>query len=275
LWVFAATFAYLLPLAIACSLVPVAVCAAAGVQADLLKSKRRWWSRILVALLFYLQPIIRGAARHMGRLLLRAPATPARATFDSMSLEHGVVSLNQVEYWCERRIERVAFAAAILDALTRQGWPHRSDIGWSEFDVELYGNRWSHVQLTTVTEDHPNDRQLLRCRLEAKWSFQAQVVFWSLAVFELLLFGFLHSWSNWLGLILLTLPVFALFLHRQERNQLSLVVVFLDQLAKHWRLIKIPANIAAERTAEDGAAALKVPADSPFRATETQGIGGS
>ena len=63
--------------------------------------------------------------------------------------------------------------------------PHRSDIGWSEFDVELYGNRWSHVQLTTVTEDHPNDRQLLRCRLRANWSLQARVVFWSLAAVDL------------------------------------------------------------------------------------------
>jgi hypothetical protein len=274
-WVFAVTFHYLLPLAIACSLVPLVVCAVAGAQAELVRNKRRWWSRPLVALLFLLQPFVRGGARHAGRLLLRAPATPARATFDSASLEHGEGSLNRVEYWCERRVERVEFVAAMLEALNRQGWPHRSDIGWSEFDVELYGNRWSHVQITTVTEDHPKDRQLLRCRLRANWSLQARVAFWSLAALDLLLFGFLHDWSNWLGLILLTLPLFAYFLHRQKRNQQSLVVVFLDQLAEQWKLIKIPADFAEKRAAQKAAAVAKPPADSPFavRVTAPSEIG--
>ena len=172
--------------------------------------------------------------------------------------------MHQVEYWCERRVERVAFVNAILEALTRQSWPHRSDIGWSEFDVELYGNRWSHVQLTTVTEDHPNNRQLLRCRLRADWSLQARVAFWSLAAADLLLFGFLHGWSNWLGLILLTLPLFAVFLHRQKRNQQSLVVVFLDQLAEQWHLIKIPAGFGEKRAAQKSATTAQSPANSPF-----------
>jgi hypothetical protein len=273
-WIFAVTFPYLLPLAITCSLLPLVVSAVAGAQADLLKSKRCWWSRPLVALLFLWQPIVRGGARHAGRLLLRAPATPARPTFDSASLEHGEYALNRVEYWCERRMERVDFVAAMLEALNRQAWPHRSDIGWSEYDVELYGNRWSHVQITTVTEDHPNNRQLLRCRLRANWSLQARVAFWTLAAVDLLLFGFLHSWSNWLGLILITLPLFAYFLQRQKRNQQSLVVVFLDQLAEQWKLIKIPAGFAAKRAAQKSATA-KAPADSPFRAPGTQNVSGT
>jgi len=263
-WIFAVTFHYLLPLAIACSLLPMIVSAVAGAQADLVKSKRRWWSRPLVALLFMLQPVFRGGARHAGRLLLRAPATPARPTFDSASLEHAEVSLNQVEYWCERRVERVAFVNAILEALTCQSWPHRSDIGWSEFDVELYGNRWSHVQLTTVTEDHPNNRQLLRCRLRANWSLQARVAFWSLAALDLLAFGFLHDWSNWFGLILLTLPLFAYFLHQQKRNQQSLVVVFLDQLAEQWKLIKISADFRERPQAQKSATMAQPPVNSPF-----------
>jgi glycosyltransferase involved in cell wall biosynthesis len=262
-WILAATFHPLLPLALACSLLPLGVCAVAGAQADLLKSKRRWWSRALVALLFLLQPLVRGAARYAGRLLLRTPATPARPTFDSASLETGYQSLNQIEYWCERRIERVAFVNAILDALTRQGWPHRSDIGWSEFDVELYGNRWSHVQLTTVTEDHPNQRQLLRCRLRARWSLQARIAIWTLAGLDLMVFGLFHNWSNWLGLLLLTLPLFAFFVHRQQRNQQSLVVVFLDQLAEEWKFIKIPAEFPGRRAVAKTTTA-KPPVDSPF-----------
>jgi hypothetical protein len=44
------------------------------------------------------------------------------------------------------------------------------------------------------------------------------------------------------ALLLLTLPVFAYFLHRQKRNLQSLVVVFLDELAKELKLIKVPGN---------------------------------
>src|SRR6185295_13071770 len=105
--------------------------------------------------------------------------------------------------WVERRTERVEFVAAIIEELDRRRWPNLSDIGWSEFDVEIFGNRWSTLQLTTVSEDHPRDRQMLRCRLRARWSLQAKVVFWSLLALDALVIGFFGSWLNWLGLLLL------------------------------------------------------------------------
>jgi len=43
-------------------------------------------------------------------------------------------------------------------------------------------------------------------------------------------------------LLLLTLPLFAYYLHRQKRNLQSLVVVFLDELVKELKLIKVTAN---------------------------------
>jgi len=94
------------------------------------------------------------------------------------------------------------------------------------------------VQLTTVSEDHPRGRQLIRCRLRARWSLQATVAFWSVLGLDLLVIGFFFSWLNGLGLLLLTLPVFAYFLSRQKRNLQSLLIVFLDELAKEWRLLK-------------------------------------
>jgi hypothetical protein len=173
---------------------------------------------------------------------LRPPAAPPRETLDSVTLRDGGESLHEVRYWAERRVERVEFAAQVIEAFNRQGWPNRTDIGWSEFDVEIYGNRWSQVQLTTVSEDHARGRQLIRCRLRGLWSLQARAAFWSLLGLELLVIGFFFSWRNGLGLLLLTLPAFAWFLWRQKRNLQSLVIVFLDELAKQWHMLRIPST---------------------------------
>ena len=54
--------------------------------------------------------------------------------------------------------------------------------------------------------------------------------------------GFFFSWLDGLGLLLLTLPAFAWFLWRQKRNLQSLVIVFLDELAKQWHMLRIPST---------------------------------
>jgi hypothetical protein len=211
-------------------------------QASLLKSRTRWWSRPLVALLYFLQPIVRGWERHQSRLALRLAPEAARETLDSVTMRDGTDSLDEARYWSEQRIERVEFVSNLLRELDKRGWPNRSDIGWSEFDVEIYGNRWSNVQLITAAEDHPRGRQLIRCRLRATWSLQAKVVFWSLLGLEAIVVGSFGGWLNWIAMVLLTLPLFAYFQHCQKRKLQSLLVAFLDELAKGLKLIKVSAD---------------------------------
>ena len=241
-------FHYFLPMAVVVLLAPLLVCVAAGVQTNVPKGRCRWWSGALVALLFFLQPLVRGWSRHIGRLRLRAQSELVRDTFDSLRLEQGYESLGEVQYWSQHRVERVDFVAAALDQLNRQGWQHRSDIGWSDFDVEFYGNRWSAVQLVTAAEDHPRGR-LIRCRLHANWSLQGRLAFWTLFGLELLLIVLLRESSKWLGVILVSLPAFAYYLHTQKRHLQSLVVVFLDKLAEQRGLLKIPADFEKNKKA--------------------------
>jgi O-antigen biosynthesis protein len=239
LWILTGIFQHLLPLAIASLVLPLAICGLAGAQAALPKKKIEWWSRPLVALLFFLQPIVRGLARYQGRLTQQPLKLAAQDSLDSLALFHSKKSLNEVQYWATRRIDRLEYVAAIVRELQERGWPNKSDVGWSEYDVEIPGSRWSHLLLVTVAEDHPDERQLIRCRLNAVWSFQAKVVFWALFGLELAFIGFAGFDRIWPWYILLTLPVFIWFVGRERRKLQSVVTVFLDQLAKARSLVKI------------------------------------
>ncbi|MGA2866899.1 MAG: glycosyltransferase [Verrucomicrobiota bacterium] len=239
LWVLSAMFPYLLPLPITSLLLSLGVCAAAGAQATLPKNKTRWWSRPLVALLFFLQPIVRGWARYQHRLTLRPAPLTARQTLDSIALRDSRQPLGQVQYWAEQRLDRLAFVADLLQRLDQQGWPNKADIGWSEYDVEIYDTRWSKLQLTTAAEEHPRGKQLLRCRLRARWSLRAKLAFWLLCGLECLVLGLLAAWQLWLWLLLLPPPLFAALLHREQRNLQARILVLLDQLAKDWKLLKV------------------------------------
>ena len=160
-------------------------------QAALPAKKTEWWSRPLVALLFFLQPIVRGWARYRGRLAVRPLTVASQATLDSVALRNSRQPLDEVSYWAQDRLDRLAFVAAILRRLDQKGWPNRSDAGWSEHDVEIYGSRWTHLRITTVSEDHPQNRQMVRCRLRTMWSLAAQILFCSLLGFELLVLALL------------------------------------------------------------------------------------
>src|SRR6185436_6516938 len=134
LWILSAILPALLPLAVGSVVTSFAVCMEAGAQAALPRRKVRWWSRPLVALLFFLQPIVRGWARYQGRLsLLRTPLA-AQQTIDSLALRHSKKPLRQVDYWADPAIDRYAFVAAILGRLEAQNWPHKADSGWSDYD---------------------------------------------------------------------------------------------------------------------------------------------
>jgi GT2 family glycosyltransferase len=252
LWVLAATFHWLWPLVVTAMLVPTLVCGVAGFQAFLPARKTRWWSQPLVALLFFLQPVVRGWARYQVRLGIDPAPAAARETLDSVSLRDGRDQLDLAQYWVAQRLDRIGFVTEVIARLDRQGWPNRPDIGWSEFDVEIQGARWSHVQLITMAEDHAASRQLLRCRLRARWSLTAKVAFWALLGLELALTGLFWGVAPALVAALLTASLAHWFLGRQGRDLQSRVVVFLDVFAKERGFLKVRQEGPQERLVPAG-----------------------
>ncbi len=244
LLVLSSTIHWLFPLAIASLALSLGVCVVAGAQAVLPKNKRRWWSRPVVALLYFLQPIARGWARYQGQLGLQTTPQATKETLDSVALRGSHHSLNEVCYWGDQNVDRIEFVKGVLERLDREGWPNKSDIGWSDYDVEVLGNRWTHLQLTTVAEDYPRQKRMIRCRLRSRWSLQAKLAFWSMLGFELLVIGVVGKWLPWLRALLLSVPLFAWFLVWEKRNLQSLIAVLVDEVAKQWRMAKVPPDHA-------------------------------
>jgi len=236
LWILTLILHPVLPLALTSTFLSAAVCTAAGAQARVPKSKTHWWSRPLVALLFFLQPIARGWARYRGRLLSRPARLAAQQTLDSAVLRGSRQRLDRVEYWGAEPINRYAYAAELLRCLEEQGWSARSDIGWCEYDLEIYGSRWTNLQVTTVVEDHSKDKHLLRCRLRPRWSLQAKVLLLCLCALEFLVLGFAARAFPWLWLLLLSLPVSVFFLYREHRTLQSMIIILLDEVSAGCRL---------------------------------------
>jgi len=137
LWILSGIFPHVLPLAMTSLVASFAVCAIAASQAALPKSKVRPWSRPLVALLFFLQPIVRGWARYQGRLLPRPAPLAARQTLDSVALRESGQSLDQVNYWSVAPLDRLRYVTEILARLEQHGWPAKSEPGWTDYDVEI------------------------------------------------------------------------------------------------------------------------------------------
>jgi len=239
LLVLAVSFSWLWPLAVTSLAISLCTCAVAAAQAEIPGHQQRFWSRPLVALLFFLQPIVRGLARYQGRLNVRPMPAAALKRLDALPREDRAPLVEELNFWTPSGFDRLTFIKALMQRLDREGWNSRPDAGWSHYDVEIYGSRWSRLQLVTVAEQMPDDSKLLRCRLRAGWSLPAKIVFWSLLGTELLVIGLAVSIWSWLWMLPLTMPIFGLFLEQEKRTLRLLIASLSQDVAKELGLKKV------------------------------------
>lgn len=247
LLVLSVPFEFLLPVAITSPVLSLVICVAAAWQAELPKNKKKWWSRPLVALLYLLQPIARGWARYQGRLGLQQTPPAARERLELLRRRDNGESLDQLFFWGDGKIDRIDWVSGIVLRLDQQGWASKTDTGWSEYDVELLGNRWSRLQLVTATEDFAGGKRLFRCRLRAEWSLLAVLAFWATFGFEVLLIGVMRKDLPFFWMLLLTLPIFGWFIEQEKRNQQRLIAAFLEDVARQRGLMKVRYNAQQDK----------------------------
>lgn len=220
---------------------PLLVCGLAASQVVIPHRHRSWWTRPLVALLCLLQPLVRGWARYQGRLTRRELPLDAFENLDSLSRKAQRMVPEVQSFWAPGGLTRMEFLHALIEKLDHQGWHHRTDSGWSGFDLEVYGSRWCKLQLTTVTEPATRGGNLVRCRLESAWTLATRIGVWALLGLELAFIGLLPAGRPWWWLLLLSLPLVMWFVHRRQRDLRRIFGTFLDQFGAACGLRRLDA----------------------------------
>jgi O-antigen biosynthesis protein len=228
---------FLWPLAAAAFFTTAAICAVAGIQAELPSHKRRWWSRPLVAWLFFLQPIIRGTARYRERMKVYSGAKHRgkKRLIIPSRLE---LAKSEACYWSRKGVDRYQFLDRILKQFEQEHWQYKSDTGWNHYDAEVVGSTWSRLRLTTVSEDLGERKSFFRCRLTSRWSWPAKITFIVAIVASFITIDNFAAVQPWIWMILLAIPVFYWFFEEEGRAQQQLVCNLVEKAAHTLELEK-------------------------------------
>ncbi len=163
-----------------------------GLRARIETPYKGFWSRGLIALLAIAQPMWRGWARY--RTWMRKKRTPAPVLAPTPETRDLKVIWDRpalLSFWSESRqggIGREHLLKAIQIRLDREGWKYSQDTGWTNWDYQIYGNRWWQLHLLTVTEEHGDGRRLTRARLHSSPTTFARLVGMAVGVISLLAF---------------------------------------------------------------------------------------
>ena len=224
------------PLAAVGAGIPLAICVLAAVQAKIPTAKRRIWSRPLVGLLFFLQPIVRGWSRFKWRWNLRSH----RPAIQIPAAARATKAVAPVEtYWSEGKVERYEFLRAVQSQLERVGWAFKSDTGWTSSDLEILTDNWSRLKLITVSEDLHQGKKNFRCRIKGGWSLPARIMFLLAAAVVGIVIASFAAATPWIWLTLIALPLMGWFFEENCREYELALCGLLDEAAAEKELIKL------------------------------------
>jgi GT2 family glycosyltransferase len=209
-------------------------------------------ARLLVMVLAFAQPLVRGFSRYFTWLRFkRTPANVIRRHEQLPERARSVGSLTRRAFWSEQARDRHYLLGAMFQLLDEEGWRYSTDSGWNEWDIQIYGNFWWSIALQTVTEYHGAGKCLTRVRLRSR--LVTTTVIFSLIALSLLIYRELNAshidlWS--IGAYLL----FLAFLWTRARALKSRVAELVDVAAlraglqRVTRKQKIPKPVAGVKS---------------------------
>ncbi|MBU6309059.1 MAG: glycosyltransferase [Planctomycetes bacterium] len=115
-----------------------------------------------VAVLCYLQPLVRSWAHYRGRLSRYASIESPPA--DGRTGWRWPWGRSTRSYWGETWGERPEVVKRTAAELRDNRWGVTLDTGWSDWDAEIFGHPWTCVRVTSVQEEHGEGKRLVRLR---------------------------------------------------------------------------------------------------------------
>jgi glycosyltransferase involved in cell wall biosynthesis len=227
-------FAVFTPLALASLALSFGACGLAAVQANLPPTKRRFWSRPLIALLFFLQPVVRSWARFKWRATSKSSG-PIKVDSVARSTE---VS-DHFTFWSDGSHDRLQFLHAILDRLEAANWMVRPDTGWTTYDFEVLASTWVRLRFSSATEELEMGKRHFRCRLNSRWSTAARIVFVLLTGAVALMISLGATEFPWIWYSLLLLPLIGWFFESESAVHKILFARLLDEVGTTHKMVRL------------------------------------
>jgi O-antigen biosynthesis protein len=236
-------FPPLLWVALAMFLTPIVLACVAAAQVPAPRHPH-WFSRPLIALLHYRQPIVRGWARYSVRLKAKVLNAQARGFKRSGRLPYDPSERFTLRYWSKHH-DRFVLLKKITDEVRAAGWRYRLDSGWNAWDMEIYGSRYVKLRLTSATEKHRAGK-LIRLRVEPIMSNFCRALMAASSILTLVLLLDMWPFSRTAVLIPLAWPaMYAVNRWRVSRPVLGLI----DEAAETAGFYPVPTH--APEPAED------------------------
>jgi GT2 family glycosyltransferase len=250
-WHVAAALAALAGLAwragwLAATILLVAALAVAGlqaIQARLAPGYDGLRSRGLVAALCYLQPLVRSWSRHQTRLFAYRDPIPAPEIRRSEVEPVPLTGVRCVAYWSEQGVARTDLLDLAVAYLDEYRWSKVIDSGWSDWDLEVYCDRWTIIRVCSAQEEHGGGRRLIRVRFRMLPGQYVKLAAAAAGVTAVVGAGF-GVWPA-AAVAAALLPAYAALWRRGTRRTAAVIAV-LDRLADRLELIRCGA--AAPRT---------------------------
>lgn len=137
-----------------------------GLRARVESRYRGVHSNILITLLAIWQPLTRGWARYYTWMRKkRSPAQVMEPTAEGRAMKVVWDRPALLSFWSDAGAGREHFLKAFEARLNGEGWKFSPDTGWTNWDYQVYGNRWWQMRLLSVTEEHGDGKRLTRVRL--------------------------------------------------------------------------------------------------------------
>jgi GT2 family glycosyltransferase len=195
-------------------------------------------ARLVIAVLCYVQPLVRSWKRYRTRLQAyrRPTADPQLAPKRELM---PFLGSRVVQYWSETGHDRTELLDRAVAYFTGHRWGLALDAGWSDWDVAVHCDPGLIVQVCTAQEDHHAGKRLLRVRYRLRPGDDLKTL--ALASAAAFAAGtLLGSWAALAGGTVLLAVVAGLWWHGRRRA--GLVAAAIDAQASQMGLVRCRQN---------------------------------